>query len=116
MIQWMTFLQDFLGFAPSRQALAVVQDFAQAQAAQQQQCALSRLQLAAALTARRCAAVPLYGQDLCKVQCHLNKPRGVLIGAVHSASSWVDLPIALSHGIRLYAEPTSQWLCLMVLC
>ena len=67
MTRWLTFLQDFLGFAPSRQALAVVQESVQAQAAQQRQWALSRLQLAAALTARRCAAAPLYGQDLCKV-------------------------------------------------
>ena len=83
MVQWVTLLQDFLGFAPSRQALAVVQDFAKARAAQQQQWALSRLQLAAALTARRCAAVPLYGQDLCKVRCHLHGPRDVIIPLFH---------------------------------
>ena len=82
MNQWVSLLQDFLGFAPSRHAMAVVQEFGQAQAVQQQQWALSRLRQAAALTARRCAAVPLYGQDLRKVQCHLNTPRGVLIGAV----------------------------------
>ena len=60
-------LQDFLGFIPSRRALAVVEEFVQAQAARQQQWALTRLQLAAVLTARRCAASPLYGQDLRKV-------------------------------------------------
>ncbi|KAL0045751.1 hypothetical protein WJX82_003498 [Trebouxia sp. C0006] len=59
-------LLDSLGFPPSRQAMAVVQVFVQAQAAQQQQWALSRLQHAAVLTARRCAAAPLYGQDMRK--------------------------------------------------
>jgi len=44
--------------------MAVVQGFVQAQAAQQQQWALSRLRHAAVLTARRCAAAPLYGQDV----------------------------------------------------
>ncbi len=60
-------LQDSLGFPPSRQAMAVVQSFVQAQAARQQQWALSRLQHAAVLTARRCAAAPLYGQDMREV-------------------------------------------------
>ena len=60
-------MQEFLGFAPSRQAMAVVEAFVQAQAAQQQQCKLSRLQHAAVVTARRCAAAPLYGQDLRQV-------------------------------------------------
>ena len=60
-------LQDSLGFSPSRQAMAVVQGFVQAQAARQQQWALSRLRYAAVLTARRCAAAPLYGQDVRKV-------------------------------------------------
>ncbi|KAA6418788.1 MAG: helicase SWR1 [Trebouxia sp. A1-2] len=53
-------LLDSLGFPPSRQAVAVVQGFVQAQAARQQQWALSRLRHAAVLTARRCAAAPLY--------------------------------------------------------
>ncbi|KAL0043449.1 hypothetical protein WJX79_004963 [Trebouxia sp. C0005] len=57
-------LLDSLGFPPSRQAVAVVQGFVQAQAARQQQWALSRLRHAAVLTARRCAAAPLYGQDM----------------------------------------------------
>ena len=47
--------------------MAVVQGFVQAQAARQQQWALSRLQHAAVLTARRCAAAPLYGQDVRQV-------------------------------------------------
>ena len=61
-------MQRFLGFAASKQAMAVVHSFAQAQAAQQQQWALSRLQQAAAFTAVRCAAAPLYGQDLREVR------------------------------------------------
>ena len=61
------FLQDFLGFAPSKQAMAVVQRSTQAHAVQQQQAAASRLQHAAALTAQRCAAAPIYGQDLRQV-------------------------------------------------
>ena len=60
-------LQGSLGFPPSRQAMAVVQGFVQAQAAQQQQWAQSRLRHAAMLTARRCAAAPLYGQDVREV-------------------------------------------------
>ena len=79
-------LQDFLGFAPSRQAVAVVQGFVHAQAAQRQQWALSRLQHAAALTARRCAAAPLYGRDLRKVCLFLNVPPVVQRGdpAMHT--------------------------------
>ena len=60
-------LQDFLGFAPSKQAMAVVQRVTQAHAVQQQQAAASRLKHAAALTAQRCAAPPLYGRDLRQV-------------------------------------------------
>lgn len=60
-------LQDFLGFAPSKQAMAVVQRVTQAHAVQQQQAAASRLKHAAALTAQRCAAAPLYGRDLRQV-------------------------------------------------
>ncbi len=47
--------------------MAVVQGFVQAQAARQQQWSLSRLRYAAVLTARRCAAAPLYGQDVREV-------------------------------------------------
>ena len=47
--------------------MAVVQKLTQAHAVQQQQAAASRLQYAAALTAQRCAAAPLYGQDLRQV-------------------------------------------------
>lgn len=60
-------LQAYLGFAASKQAMAVVHSFTQAQAARQQQWAMSRLQHAAVLTAVRCAAAPIYGQDLRKV-------------------------------------------------
>ena len=63
--------QEYLGFTPSRQALAIVQTFAEAQATKQQQWARSRLQHAADLTARRCAAAPLYGQDLRQVPLQL---------------------------------------------
>ncbi|KAL3134959.1 Pharynx and intestine in excess protein 1 [Trebouxia sp. C0010 RCD-2024] len=57
-------LQDFLGFAPSKQAMAVVQTSVQAHAEQLQRATASRLQHAAALTAQRCAAAPLYGRGL----------------------------------------------------
>ena len=60
-------LQDFLGFVPSREAAAAVQDSLHKQAEQQQQWALSQLQNAAMLTQRRCCRMPLYGQDLRKV-------------------------------------------------
>lgn len=60
-------LQDFLGFTPSKQAMAVVQRVTQAHAMHQRQAAASRLKHAAALTAQRCAAAPLYGQDLRQV-------------------------------------------------
>lgn len=60
-------LQDFLGFAPSKQAVAIVQTSVQAHAVQLQRAAASRLQHAAALTAQRCAAAPLYGWGLRQV-------------------------------------------------
>ena len=60
-------LQDFLGFAPSKHAMAIVQTSVQAHAVQQQQAAALRLQHAAALTAQRCAAAPMYGQGLRQV-------------------------------------------------
>ena len=60
--------QDFLGFAPGKQAMAIVQRSLEAQAVQQRQWAASRLKHAAALTAQRCAAAPLYGTDLQQVR------------------------------------------------
>lgn len=60
-------LQDFLGFNPSRGALAAVHDSMHTQAEHQQQWALSRLQHAAMLTQRRCSTLPVYGRDLRKV-------------------------------------------------
>ena len=81
-------LQDFLGFAPSKQALAIVQRSLQAQATQQQQVAASRLRLAAALTAQRCTAAPVYGQDLRQVGTESKSSRPAAL-SWSQLSSWL---------------------------
>ncbi|KAL0041297.1 hypothetical protein WJX77_011458 [Trebouxia sp. C0004] len=96
-------LLDSLGFPPSRQAMAVVQGFVQAQAAQQQQWALSRLRHAAVLTARRCAAAPLYGQDV-REAVTVEEPVAEVHLIAAQPSRYMDFSNSIAAAIKTAAQ------------